>query len=154
MFIKNTLNSFWCTCKKIIDFKGRTNRKEYLIYSLIIIFLSTFWIYLKKVNLLYLPFELIIILVMCRLLLFIISMSVSVRRMHDFNVSGWWLMFYIIITSLTFFYFVGRDNSFSLTSKIIGYGSLITLKLFLIFKKGTPTTNKYGEPPTCIGLQS
>ena len=68
--------------------------------------------------------------------------------MHDFNVSGWWLILYIIITSLIFFYFVGKDNSFSLTSKIIGYGSLITLKLFLIFKKGSLTTNKYGEPPT------
>jgi uncharacterized membrane protein YhaH (DUF805 family) len=46
----------------------------------------------------------------------------AVRRLHDLNSSGW----YVLITFLPF-------------------GQLLIL--WLMFKKGTPGPNKYGEPP-------
>jgi len=150
-FVRYTLDSFGSTCKKITDFSSRANRKEYLIFSLMLLFLSIFkysiLILLKKIGIKYLSCDLIILLIILRLLLFIIGLSLSIRRVHDFDVSSWWLILYITVTFLTFLYFVGKDDGFSLTSKIIGYGSLLTLKLFLIFKKGTSGANKYGEEP-------
>ena len=47
---------------------------------------------------------------------------VTHRRLHDLNTSGWWQL-------ITF----------------VPCGQL--LMIGLIFYKGTPTTNKYGEPP-------
>lgn len=150
-FVKYTLDSFGSTCKRITDFNSRANRKEYLIFSLMLLFLSIFkysiLVLLKKIGIKYLSCDLIILLIILRLLLFIIGLSLSIRRVHDFDVSSWWLILYIIVTFLTFLYFVGKNDGFSLTSKVVGYGSLVTLKLFLIFKKGTSGTNKYGEEP-------
>lgn len=58
--------------------------------------------------------------------LFILSIIqiffVTHRRLHDLNASGWWQL-------VTF----------------IPFGQI--LMIGFIFFKGTPTTNKYGEPP-------
>ena len=48
----------------------------------------------------------------------------AVRRLHDFNVSGWWILI-----------------------SFIPCGQLIVF--WLMFKKGTEGLNNYGEEPQC-----
>lgn len=105
--------------------KGRASRTEYICRFLMMWFLGYIIIlimdeYQSTDNLLIgLP-----ILVLCPV--FILSIIqvffVTHRRLHDLNTSGWWQL-------ITF----------------VPCGQL--LMIGLIFYKGTPTTNKYGDPP-------
>ena len=68
--------------------------------------------------------------------------AVFVRRLHDLNFSGWWYLFFMTPISLGFST-VGKN-----IDKLF-YVSIAFLIIFIILmcRKGTPTTNKYGEPP-------
>jgi uncharacterized membrane protein YhaH (DUF805 family) len=87
--------------------------------------------------------------VVLSLLLFIPSITVSVRRLHDINLSGWWILSPIVIFAVTalFLYLMQPQNLFSI---IVGFGFCmlfnIAFTLFLIFKDGVPEENKWGEP--------
>jgi uncharacterized membrane protein YhaH (DUF805 family) len=145
--ITNIFISFWDTCKKIIDFKSRANRTEYIYYIIVqVIYNISLYpihtLYLKKTPLFVLYF-----FVLIQIIFVLITFSLNIRRLHDINISGLWYILYIIVTSLIYFYFVGKDDGFSLRTKIIGYSSFVFMKLFLIFFKGTPGANKYGDPP-------
>ena len=105
--------------------KGRASRKEYICRFLMMCFLGYITntvadAYQSTGNLL------IGLLMMVLCPVFILSIIqvffVTHRRLHDLNTSGWWQL----ITQ-------------------VPCGQL--LMIGLIFYKGTPTTNKYGEPP-------
>jgi len=71
--------------------------------------------------------HLILLIVLLPLSLFFI-----VRRLHDINMSGWWILPLVAIQLL------GPASFFvKLVSTAAG--------LFLLFKLGTPGTNKYGS---------
>lgn len=117
---------------KYFQFSGRASRKEYWIFSitffLTLYFLSFFQFY-------YLYFFTLFIVI-------IPDLSLDIRRLHDINLSGWWLL--VIYITAFFLYF----NLFPIT---IGFfqinllSSLFSILLGII--PSTPTTNKYGEPP-------
>lgn len=143
----NIFTSFCNTCKKIIDLKSRANRKEYIYYIIVQVIFN---ISLYPIHTLYLakiPLFILYLFLLVQIIFVLITFSLNIRRLHDINISGLWYIFYIIVTSLIYFYFVGKDNGFSLRTKIIGYSSFVFIKLFLIFFKGTPGPNKYGDPP-------
>lgn len=145
--ITNIFTSFLGTCRKIIDFKSRSSRTEYIYYMMVLILfnISLYPIhtsYITEIPIFILYFSLFV-----QATFIIISISLNIRRLHDINISGWWYLFYIIITSLVYFYFVGKDDGFSLRAKIFAYSTFVLMKLFLIFFKGTPGPNKYGPPP-------
>lgn len=145
--ITNIFTSFCNTCRKAIYFKNRANRREYIYY---IIVLMAFNISLYPIHTSYIteiPIFIIYFFLFVQATFVIISLSLNIRRLHDINISGWWYLFYIIITSLVYFYFVGKDDGFSLRTKIFAYSTFVLMKLFLIFFKGTPGPNKYGSPP-------
>jgi len=105
--------------------KGRSGRKEYICRFLmmpLIYFLASMVIDVyQSTNVL-----LIGLCILFLAALFILSIIqiffVTHRRLHDLNASGWWQL-------VTF----------------IPFGQI--LMIGFIFFKGTPTTNKYGEPP-------
>jgi len=122
--IKNIIVIFINTIKKMFQFQGRSNTKEYLVYTLFetIIFFSLY-VYLKnnKLNFTYLN---IIILLFSIVLIFIhvfCSMSLTIRRLHDLNLKGWWYLLNFIFSPVVF--------------------------IMLCFIKGNKEKNKYGEPP-------
>lgn len=112
--------------KNIFYAKGRSNKREYCLNILFFICLIIFRVYFidqyRGVD----KNSLIIILNITTALfvfLWIIQyFPLAIRRLHDLNASGW----YVLLTFAPFGQF---------------------LILWLMFKKGTPGPNKYGEPP-------
>jgi hypothetical protein len=144
----NVLKIFFNTCiKKYFQFRGRSNRKEYNIYYSIIFFLNIVCIIFIHVGFTYIEY-------FCRvinLMLIIPTVSLTFRRLHDFNISGW---SYFLLNCLIFivtFYLMIKDGSFkrdvpmSITTTVFCYSTLILQYLILMFRKGAPTANKYGE---------
>lgn len=77
--------------RQYADFKGRARRKEYwwftLINYIIFMILSFIWIFTTDENGIFLNPALFIILAYC-LAIFVPTLSVMVRRLHDIGRSG------------------------------------------------------------------
>lgn len=139
-----------------ITFKGRVSKKEFF-YSVfgslfLLLFVSIILIVIYGLLELLLPFTkpflewpvvLIIILLAIYQTIFVASMSV--RRLHDLNLSGYFYLLYIIL-------FFGNSlfsviaKSFPMLSLIIFLLSIIFV-IYLLFFKGTKGPNKYGPDP-------
>lgn len=144
MISKNIFYMLKKTYKNPCSIKGRSSRKEYTVFllSYFIVFYCLYFLTLQEIH--------VVITILTFLFLLItavVSFCLNIRRLHDINISGWWHLFYIIITSLIYFYFVGKDDGFSIRTKVIEYGSFALMEMFLIFTKGTQGANRYGEPP-------
>ena len=78
------------------------------------------------------------------------SISVTVRRVHDLNLSAWWcliLTIIIVLFSMLIPFIKISTNIIALCALIILGISIVISALFVIFKKGTDGVNDYGEPP-------
>src|SRR5687767_8368297 len=106
--------------RKYADFQGRARRSEY-------------WLFYLFVMLLYIPVMLLsggdpqspVFLIFCVVMLGLLipSIAVGVRRLHDTNRSGWWIL--------------------------IGLIPLIGILVLIIFYvlPGTPGENRFGPDP-------
>ncbi|MDC9594443.1 DUF805 domain-containing protein [Xenorhabdus sp. IM139775] len=79
--------------KNYADFSGRARRKEYWLFSLFHFIICVALIVLgsvinKNVG--------VALFVVYLILTIIPSLAVKVRRLHDANHSGWWVLIYII----------------------------------------------------------
>jgi uncharacterized membrane protein YhaH (DUF805 family) len=102
--------------QKYFDFDGRATRSEYWWFVL-------FGLIVNAVGLMD-PSGILYIL--ASLALFIPSLSVAVRRLHDIDKSGWWMLLVLV--------------------------PLISLILIYWFcKRGTPGSNRFGVPSTNPG---
>ena len=72
-----------------------------------------------------------------------ISFAICTKRLHDRNISGWWQAVPLAISILS------AVTGGTLGTLIGIVSNLVSLALFVIcgFLRGTPGTNKYGEPP-------
>jgi len=100
------MNWYITVMKKYAVFSGRARRKEYwmfLLFNSLIAFglFAGFVGALAHINLSFLS-------VIYTLVIIIPSISVGVRRMHDTNRSGWWLI--VPIVGLVFLFFNGNPN--------------------------------------------
>jgi len=109
---------------KFFTIKGRGGRKEYIIKFCLIIIIFCFVSYTDKYIGTTGIYSFIITLTyfFIVLVLFIQYFPLAIRRLHDLNASGW----YVLLTFAPFGQF---------------------LILWLMFKKGTTGPNKYGDPP-------
>ena len=108
--------------KKYAVFQGRARRKEYWYFSLfnlIFILLLTWIDALSNSN----PNDVGPLPLIYLLAMLIPSLAVTVRRLHDINKSGWWVLLYFI--------------------PVLGD---IVLFIFTVLK-GTPGDNRYGPDP-------
>ena len=117
----NLYNLFF---SRLYRFKGRSSRKEYVArFSLTTtIFITGAYTIDSVPNTGLFALIYTLSLFFCATTMFFQHFPLTVRRLHDLNSSGW----YVLITFLPF-------------------GQLLIL--WSIFKKGTPGPNKYGEPP-------
>lgn len=117
----------------MISFKGRLNRKTFLIQSLIVglVQLANVLIisYVQKTllattdtgtALMSLPISLLSLGVSISVMVFMIS--ITIRRWHDLGQSGWWTLLNLI--------------------PLVNFG----LWIYMICKKGDSGNNKYGAP--------
>ena len=128
------------TCfQKYIDFSGRASRSEYWWFFLFtfIVRIVTFWI----------PFIGFII----ALGLLLPSLSVTVRRLHDTNRTGWWVLLPIGlalggVVAGTVLSFIGLAVVGIALIALGSIGGFVVLLVFLI-QPSDPGPNQYGPNP-------
>ena len=134
------------TCfKKYLIFTGRATRSEYWYWTLfkLLIAYASFrvdyrldYIFTDKYSGLFSKFIFFVTLFP--------GISVSVRRLHDIDKSGWWLLFPIL--SLNFFFFT-LINNMSIIFINMSTALVIVSSLFLLFcfiSPGTKDKNRFG----------
>lgn len=126
-----------CVTKNYFNFKGRARRKEYwsfVLFSLIATFLS------------------------CLLLGFVLYIpwvAVTVRRLQDRNMNGWWAIIPCLFNPfiLAVLNAMEKAHNISLTSlSVVFFLSIVTSLAGIFFfvnycMEGTKGKNKYGEDP-------
>ena len=119
---------FFLAFKKWNDINGRANLREFwffvlfsLIFSFLIGFVDGMLIYISGEEIA--DDSLGILSIIYSILIFIPNITITVRRLHDVNKSGWNLLWYITIIGILFI-------------------------LILNVLKGTEGENKYGPPST------
>lgn len=101
------------TCfKKFADFKGRARRHEFWYFELFCVLLSLLLSFMNED-----------LATLAMLITLIPNIAVNVRRLHDIDRSGWWMLIALV--------------------PIVG----ILLLLFWAAQEGNPTANQYGESP-------
>ena len=65
------------------------------------------------------------------------SISITVRRLHDLNYSGWWVWFIYLLSIIGFVFF---------EPYIFLFNTIIDTPLFIF--RGNSGANRYGEPPS------
>ena len=126
--------------RKYADFSGRASRAEYWLFILFVVVVS---IILRFINfgtgLVPIPFiDLDILSLIFWLIIFIPNLAVSVRRLHDRNLSGWLVLIGLVSAVV--------GNLIPLIGWMIALaGSLVMVVLFLL--PGTAGKNRFGNKP-------
>ncbi len=95
-----------CMTEKYLCFDGRARRKEYFAYILcsnLITFVIGFVLGLLTVSLHLNPIIFDIISTFVNIAFLVPSITVLIRRMHDVNMSGWWILTLIVPLIAIFF---------------------------------------------------
>ena len=92
IFILECPNLFWDSLVNAFKFRGRANRREYISFYLVssiidIVLDLPIFMDMPHVN---------TVIILFYMVIFIPNISVTVRRLHDFNISGWVYFFYIV----------------------------------------------------------
>ncbi len=112
---------------------GRSSRGEYWKFNAITLIIGSLFPFLFDRLIQIVPILSLILgffYLVFALLLFIPSFTVSVRRLHDLDKSGWWLLINLIPVLGNIYYF------------------------YLTCCKGTEGLNKYGDQSNCLSLTS
>jgi len=127
----------------LFSFRGRINRAKFWIANVTYISLTIaivgFGFFFR--------FETIFIVLASAafIAVFVSSIAVGIKRLHDRDMSGWWLVvFYLLPATLDG---IGRAINvpviFSLASSVISIWAIVVLG----FLRGTPGPNQYGSDP-------
>ena len=137
------------------DYKGRSSRREYwwfYLFSWLALFgmgtlCTTGSIILLAGGPLVVGAVFIATALPLMLILSIVTIPLCVRRLHDINKSGYWLIAFFLLF-LTFIFMDLSNNS--IISSMPVFQPIIGIAWWLIWfcKKGDPDTNRFGHPPT------
>ena len=136
------MNWYFRVLRKYGVFKGRARRKEFWYFILIN------WIVHFILN----GIGLEIIVVITGILLFIPTIAVTVRRLHDTGYSGWWLISPLLFWSLLIPLYISGTLGDSFSNEIYrGIGSIsiafYIVLLFALIADSNYGENKYGANP-------
>ena len=99
-------NSVISCFNKYFDFETRSSRKEFWYWQLFRILMFLSFTYLESLGLSGLLF-------ISNFIFLIPEIAVSIRRLHDINKSGWWILLTLTIIGiipLTYFYCIKGDD--------------------------------------------
>jgi uncharacterized membrane protein YhaH (DUF805 family) len=146
--------------EKYATFTGRASRPEYWWYTLaLIVAYVVISVVENMVGLSQMagPYGLLSLLLM--LATFVPSLAVSVRRLHDTNRSGWWLLVALVPYGLMAIVGIMAYSGSGLLALaammgVIGIIAMIGAVALLVFMvlPGTPGENNYGPPPANEGI--
>ena len=111
---------FWDVIKnQYTDFEGRSSREQYWMFFM--------WWIVVVFSLTIVSFGVLGLL--AGVLLFIPGLAIQVRRLHDIDMSGWWLLGLNILASIPFLNII-----------------VIIYWIYLYIKKGDKGNNRFGAP--------
>ncbi len=137
-------------------FSGRINRGKYwlavLIFVIISLVMATIGYFAEEA----MAFQLLNLVVSIGVL--VSSIGVGIRRLHDRDKSGWWLLLFYLVPSLMsaigaafFFYGIGAEASGSIIASVIffviGFAVLVWAFIELGCLRGTLGPNRFGPDP-------
>lgn len=115
--IKEILFIFFNILKKMFVFQGRSNNKEYLVFTIFEFLIFTPLLIIEKK---YGRTDILnIVVILCVTIYLFSHCALTVRRLHDCNLKGWWYLLNFIFSPFVF--------------------------ILLCFIKGNKGANKYGE---------
>ena len=124
-YMINFINVFLRTVtNKIFQFKGRSARTEYFIYTFfeMLVFVPyAIWFRYYKIEPTLLNISLLVLFFVFIIIHLFASTSLTIRRLHDCGLKGWWYLLSLIFSPIIF--------------------------LMFCLIKGDKDKNKYGEPP-------
>ena len=130
------------------EFSGRSRRMEYWMFSLFLILASAVLLVIELAAGIDETFgagggPLSLIFTLATL---IPSLSVSVRRLHDIDRTGWWLAMPLLAVFLFGF---AAATQVGWLAAIAGIGVFVSVIVMLIFtvSNGTPGPNRFGPDP-------
>lgn len=144
---KGIFDCYFDGLKKYFRLKGRSSRYEYWSFTLVNFCIS---IFLLIADLLIGTYGILSLLY--GLFIIIPTLTLSTRRLHDINKSGWYIAALITLNLLNEFLDYLNSETGNETIKYIHLtGLLLSLLLLIVIlywscKKGSPETNRYGAP--------
>jgi len=143
----------------LFSFKGRINRGKYWLAILIFVIISLVMGTIGYIADQAMAFQLLNLIVSIGL--FIAGLAVGIKRLHDRDKSGWWLLLFYIVPSLLFitgavifFYGLGAEEAGSVIAGtvvyLIGAAVLIWAIVELGCLRGTEGPNRFGPDPLAI----
>ena len=139
-----------CLRRKYLDFSGRASRSEYWYYILAYLIGS---IVVSLVGGILGARAGSVLSGIYSLALFLPSLAVLVRRLHDTNHSGWWAAGGCVLAAAAFIILIGAllmgAGASSALMMSLGVLSIVygLWMLFLLVSKGTVGPNRYGADP-------
>ena len=127
--------------KKYFDFKGRASRSEYWYFTLFIVLG-----YAVGIGLIFVNAQLFWLLIIFLLVIAIPWISVTARRLHDIDKSGWYQAIPIPAGILEFIFAENRQESLEIIFLIIGLLCYVYI-LILVCTAGNSTENRFGKNP-------
>ena len=134
--------------KKYAEFEGRARRKEYwmfiLFYFIFTIAAAVLDEILGSEPVIYIVYGLVLILP---------TLAVTVRRLHDTNRSGWWILLFVIpLITMFFFVFLSLGSLFFDFEFLLGLSFIIliigwTVLLVFTLLDSNVGENWYGKNP-------
>ena len=145
---------------KVFTIQGRLNRMPYNIFSFVLMLIPVVIITLMFLLQAYLKTNLklvsgtfanvliaaALIAVFIVILCFIGQVTLTIRRLHDLNLSGWFYLLFIIPDTLTAALYNEASSLMKMISIVLTLIPVIFF-LLLMFKRGTDGENKYGADP-------
>jgi len=137
-------SDFWSL---LFSFRGRINRAKFWIANLTYISMTIAIVGLG----IFFRFETIFVIFAVAVIIAMIvsSIAVSLKRLHDRDMSGWWLLVFFLLPAVLdgIGRALGIPVVFSLASVAISLWALVVLG----FLSGTPGANQYGPDPLGAG---
>ncbi|HBZ4241520.1 TPA: DUF805 domain-containing protein [Klebsiella aerogenes] len=131
------LESYGNCFRKYATFRGRSARQEYVVFTIANFILSATLGLIPVVGGI---FGLIII---------IPGIAVAVRRLHDLNKSGWWLLapYGIMLIGLIGIAATVEEGRAAVWVWVIALGGLaaLVMSIWMIFTRGTVGSNRFGD---------
>jgi uncharacterized membrane protein YhaH (DUF805 family) len=131
----------------LFGFRGRINRAKYWL-TFVIYFIALFVLYVLFSLFFSFPTDLLGLLLIFAVPVIpitISSIAVAIKRLHDRNKSGWWLLLFYLLPGVigNIGPYTGLDFVFQLASLALSIWALVELG----FLRGTSGRNQYGPDP-------
>lgn len=128
----------------LFSFEGRINRAKYWLVALINV---SAMVVAALIALYGLPGGIVIIAFVLALVLIYVGVAAGVKRLHDRDKSGWWLILFYLVPSglqgLADDSFVGSSLLLNLAALAISIWAIVELGCL----RGTEGPNQYGPDP-------